>query len=378
MSANEQALRVLQVSAFYPAHGGGIEVVAGRLAEGLASGGVQVTWMAGGAPEEFPLSSGRLRIEPASAVDFCERYLGLPLPLWRLGSLRKLWKAVRSAQLVQVHDYLYFPSLITLMFAWFLRRPVVITQHIGWIEFNSAFARFILRVLNHTLGRFALARVARTVYVSRPVADYWAAILKREQPGEVIANGVDHQLYTPAATALRGGALKLLFVGRFVEKKGIELLRSCLDIPGVHWTFVGWGPLSPRQWGAAEQITVLEGLRAEEVVHHYQQADLLVLPSKGEGFPLVVQESLACGTPVLVSEEVRLAFPCLDERCVFAADVSGPDAAIQLHRALSQLASAPDVLRQARVHAQQLSRLWSWESCVQAYLRIYRSIAGGN
>lgn len=378
MSANEQPLRVLQVSAFYPAHGGGIEVVAGRLAEGLADEGVQVTWMAGGAPEEASRGCGGLRIEPASAVDFCERYLGLPLPLWGFKSLRKLWKAVSSAQLVQVHDYLYFPSLITLMFAWCLRRPVVVTQHIGWIEFNSPVARFILRVLNYTLGRFVLARVARVVFVSRPVADYWTAILRCDQPGEVIANGVDHKRYAPAAPALRDGALKLLFVGRFVEKKGIDLLRSCLDIPGVHWTFIGWGPLSPRQWDVAEQVTVLEGLRAEEVVHYYQQADLLVLPSKGEGFPLVIQESLACGTPVFVSEEVRLAFPSLDERCVFAADVSGGDAVIQLHHALSKLAGEPDLLRQARPYAKQLSRQWSWESCVRAYLRIYRSILGRN
>lgn len=378
MSPNEQAPRVLQVSAFYPAHGGGIEVVAGRLAEGLADEGVQVTWMAGGAPEEVPLGVGGLRIEPASAVDFCERYLGLPLPLWGIASLRKLWKAVRSAQLVQVHDYLYFPSLVTLMFAWCLRRPVVVTQHIGWIEFNSSVARFILRVLNHTLGRFVLARAARVVFVSRPVADYWAAILRCDQPGEVIANGVDHERYAPAAPALREGVLRLLFVGRFVEKKGIELLRSCLDIPGVHWTFIGWGPLSPRQWGVAEHVTVLEGLRAEEVVHYYQQADLLVLPSKGEGFPLVIQESLACGTPVFVSEEVRLAFPSLDERCVFAADVSGADAAIQLRHALSKVVMEPDLLRQARPHAEQLSRQWSWDSCIQAYLRIYRSISGCN
>lgn len=375
MLVNGADPQVLQVSAFYPAHGGGIEVVAGKLAEGLASEGVQVAWMAGGLAEEAPAGGDGLRIERASAIDFCERYLGLPLPLWGLASLRKLWKEVRCAQLVQVHDYLYFPSLITLLFAWCLRRPVVVTQHIGWIEFNSAAARFILRLLNNTLGRFVLSRVGRVVYVSRPVADYWAGILRSEQPGDVIPNGVDHQRYSPAAPASRGGVLEFLFVGRFVEKKGIDLLRACLDIPGIHWTFVGWGPLSPRLWGLSEQITVVEGLRAEEVVRYYQQADLLVLPSKGEGFPLVIQESLACGTPVLVSDEVRMAFPSLDERCVFAADVSGPDALIQLRQALSRLASEPDTLRQVRPHAEQLSRQWSWESCVQAYLGIYQDLA---
>ncbi len=324
--------------------------------------------------EEEPAERNDMQIERAASVDFCERYLGLPLPLWGLASLRKLWNEVHRAQLVQVHDYLYFPSLITLLFAWWLRRPVVLTQHIGWIEFNSVVARCILRLLNHTLGRLVLSRVGRVIYVSRPVADYWAAVLRTEQSGKVIANGVDHQRYSPSARAPGKGVLEFLFVGRFVEKKGIDLLKSCLDIPGVHWTFVGRGPLSPRQWKEAEQITVLEGLRAEEVVRYYQQADLLVLPSKGEGFPLVIQESLACGTPVLVSDEVRLAFPHVDERCVFSADVSGRDAENQLRQTLRQLAGAPEDLRQARSFAERLSRQWSWECCVKAYLRSYREL----
>ena len=97
-------------------------------------------------------------------------------------------------------------------------------------------------------------------------------------------------------------------MGRFVEKKGIALIRPSLDIPGVAWTFVGWGPLSPGNWSELpDNARVFERLSAADVVPLYQEADLLVLPSSGEGFPLVIQEALACGTPVLVSKEVEEA-----------------------------------------------------------------------
>lgn len=374
MSLNGLPLKVLQVSAFYPAHGGGIEVVAGKVAEGMVNQGVQLTWMAGGAADQVPLSKEGLRIEHASTVDFCERYLGLPLPIWSFASLRRLWREAKAAQLIHVHDYLYFPSLMTVFFAWWLKRPVVLTQHIGWIAFNSVIARWVLRFFNSTLGRFVLSRVGRVVYVSRPVADYWGATLRGDSAGELIPNGVDHGRYSPGSRKPQSDALRFLFVGRFVEKKGVELLKSCLDIPGVQWTFIGWGPLSPMSWHTSCSIEVLENLRAEEVVQYYQQADLLVLPSKGEGFPLVVQESLACGTPVLVSDEVKQAFPQLDERCVFSVDLTASNASNRLRRALGELAHKPERLHLARPYAERLSKQWSWDACVQAYLGIYRSL----
>ena len=51
--------KILQVSAFFPAHGGGIEAVAGHLAAAMAPRGVQLVWMAGGS---LMRDAGRERI----------------------------------------------------------------------------------------------------------------------------------------------------------------------------------------------------------------------------------------------------------------------------------------------------------------------------
>jgi len=261
-----------------------------------------------------------------------------------------------------------------MLFAALRGRPVLLTQHIGEIPFRSPWARRLLSVLNRSLGAFVLRRMAQVVFVGLPVQHYFEGFVRFRRPPRLIPNGVDHALFH-AREAAPCGELRLLFVGRFVEKKGLALLPHCLDLPGALWTFVGSGPLPPP---AGPRVHLAGRLSPEQVAQQLRAADLLVLPSTGEGFPLVVQEALASGTPVLVSTEVFEAFPSVDERCVFHVELRGDAPERALRERISQLLADPQRLRQARTAAAALARQWDWETTAQRYVELYRSLAHAN
>ena len=53
-----------------------------------------------------------------------------------------------------------------------------------------------------------------------------------------------------------------------------------------------------------ESMVLLPGYIAEEeIIDHYQLADLFIMPSKGEGFGIVYLEALACGVPVIAGNK---------------------------------------------------------------------------
>jgi glycosyltransferase involved in cell wall biosynthesis len=138
----------------------------------------------------------------------------------------------------------------------------------------------------------------------------------------VIENSVDSQLFRPASLAERdairsrlganGAKPLLLFVGRFVEKKGVRLLRPLMEAtPQFAWLMIGRaGDVDPSTWHLPN-LRVIAQLSPAELRDHYAAADLLVLPSSGEGFPVVAQEAMACGTPALLSEQTAAGVPAI-------------------------------------------------------------------
>jgi glycosyltransferase involved in cell wall biosynthesis len=105
----------------------------------------------------------------------------------------------------------------------------------------------------------------------------------------------------------RGGGGYVTYVGRLLEGKGTEtLVRAWRHLPSVKLKIIGDGALRPE----LEAMVRREHLNIEfagiqqkaAVLDAISNAEFLIIPSECyEGFPLVIAESFACGTPVLAS-----------------------------------------------------------------------------
>lgn len=122
----------------------------------------------------------------------------------------------------------------------------------------------------------------------------------------------------------------LLFAGKFeTKKRPVALMEAVRELlrPGLILVMVGDGELGDEVRRIAmrdpERFRVLPFQNQSRMPVVYRLGDLFVLPSAfGETWGLAVNEALACGRPVLVSNRVGCAADVVDGSCgrVFAVD----------------------------------------------------------
>ncbi len=377
---NCSQIALLLVTHYYPAHRGGVEIVAGKLAEYLSQEySVNITWAASNT-DSPPLENTGIKYLSMKAFNWTENRIGIPYPFWDIQSLLQLYREVKKADIIHFHDYLYFGNLFTFFVAKILRKPIVITQHIGWIPYRNPLFSNLLSFLNNTLGSLILRNTHQVIFISQVVQDYFVQKTRFRCPPLLIPNGVDTQIFYPASSAERQQIRQelglsvnqplLLFVGRFVEKKGLHILHQlAAKLPEIQWTFAGWGAIDPDEW-KLPNVTVFRGLSGKTLAPLYQCADLLVLPSIGEGFPLVVQEAMACGTPAMVAPETAYAYPPASD-LILTTPVEGERAIEQWLESLQAILEDVSSLEQQRSQLADFAHQhWCWQTTVQRYYRV--------
>lgn len=188
--------------------------------------------------------------------------------------------------------------------------------------------------------------------------------------------GVDLDRFGPGdrRPRSRDDGVRLLFVGALIPAKGIDTLLEAVQQAGFREATLRLcgrrvdGALAAR-CEAAPGVTVLGPVDRSRLVEEYRQADVLVLPSHNDAFGLVALEALACGTPVVVTDECGVA-PLISEkvgRSVPATD--GPALAEALRQAV-MLARYEGTAASARAAAAKMS----WKVYEDRLARFYREI----
>jgi glycosyltransferase involved in cell wall biosynthesis len=325
-------LRTLLFSTLYPSsvrptHGIFVET---RLRELLRTGGVHVHVIA--PVPWFPSSHPRFGTYATwAAVPAHEklhgievqhpRYLLAPkigmiaaplaLALSAVGPARRLIAQGFDFDLIDAH-YFYPDGVAAVLLGRWLRKPVVVTargsdlNHIPTYRLPGAMTRWAARAADACVGVSpALVEVLRGWGVDRSRL-------------HMLRNGVDLLRFRPldrdmARTELGvHGSPLLLSVGNLLEIKGQHLMIDALPAliakrPHAALAIVGHGEQRAalerraRERGVADRVRFVGLVANEALAAWYSAADVLLLASSREGWPNVLLESMACGTPVVAS-----------------------------------------------------------------------------
>lgn len=91
----------------------------------------------------------------------------------------------------------------------------------------------------------------------------------------------------------------VLFVGRPGYSKGFDIMeRTAKKMPELLFLAI----TSPKAEAENRNIIALGEIKHEELVYYYNAADVLLFPSRFEGFGFVPLEALACNTPVIANK----------------------------------------------------------------------------
>jgi glycosyltransferase involved in cell wall biosynthesis len=381
-------MKILIVNHYYATHGGGIEQVIRQLLHSLrdVAPDLAFTWAASDCDASH--DGPNFVCLPMRCNNAIERRCGVPQPLWYPQALRQLAAAIKQHDVIWLHDTLYMGNIAAYLIAKWQRKPIVITQHIGMIPYNSRTLRTLLRLGNRLVAVPMLKYANHSVFIAAQVRTYFNDRIKhwRNKP-RLIHNGVNHAIFKPV-TADRRLVLRqkfgideepmLLFVGRFVAKKGLPILEKLtLALPEYAWVFAGRGSLDPAGWLRNNCMTIRDRNGAG-VAELYQAADLLVLPSIGEGLPLVIQEAAACGLPVLCATETATADPRLTP-LLYTAAVVAHDPESTSYNWAAQLRSIVADTDDRAVRSGALAALaaehWSWSRAAERYVKLFRRLS---
>jgi len=271
------------------------------------------TYLEGNAFRAFPLGRGALGygFHPR-AIGWLRRNAAnydavVVNGLWQFHGL-SAWIALRGSQTP------YFVFTHGMLDPWFKRTYPL--KHLKKLIYWTLVERRLLRdaraVLFTCEEERLLARESFPFYKLREVVTGYGTSPPEDHPEDSV--NVFHAAYP----ALRGRRL-VLFIGRLHEKKGCDLLvsafaRVCKRDPALHLVMAGPGgtpyEASLRAQAAAlgigNRVTWIGMIAGAAKWGALRAAEITCLPSHQENFGITVAESLACGTPVAISNKVNI------------------------------------------------------------------------
>lgn len=187
-------------------------------------------------------------------------------------------------------------------------KPYIITSHGGEIHsIDPKLERYVID---------ALEKASKSIFVSNNLLQQAKKLGYSEKNAVVIPNGVDTNVFKPMNKVkirkelgiYRENYKYIGFVGNLIPIKGVDKLPEIFrkirrSYPNVFFIIVGDGYLRKKIEEKTKDLDVLftGRVKPEKVPYYMNAMDVLIIPSKNEGWSCVALEAQACGVPVVGS-----------------------------------------------------------------------------
>jgi glycosyltransferase involved in cell wall biosynthesis len=185
-----------------------------------------------------------------------------------------------------------------------------------------------LKQLFDIIGGYRLLRDASRLIALAPLeAEDYKKMGVTENKVDIVPNGIDLAQFENLP---KRGSFKqqhglsdinqvILYLGRVHERKGIDLLISAfsdltkefndarLVIAGPDDGYLSALKSLTKELGLDDRVLFVGGLYGEDKLAAYVDADVYALTSSNEAFGVTILEAMACGTPVVVSDDCGIA-----------------------------------------------------------------------
>ncbi|MZQ74969.1 MAG: glycosyltransferase [Peptoclostridium sp.] len=286
----------------------------------------------------------------------------------------------------------FMPDIIHCQHLWIapycaskLNVPYVVTAHGTDIKGFCRDERYHKYALEGAKKAAAVITISKQV--DADVEKYYGVESGRRR---LILNGFDEEIFRPKDVA-RAAVLKSLnlnteydyvvsFVGKLTDFKGVDVLIRAAkiysqEIQNVITLIVGNGEKYDELVKLRDSLGVSNvyflGHRDQDVVSEiYNIADVSVVPSRNEPFGLVAIEALACGTPVVATNQGGLVD--------FIDDTIGSLVPVEDDIALSEAIAAeilsPEKGERRQRAARKASEYFSWSRVVDDVVNLYKDV----
>jgi len=244
----------------------------------------------------------RYPLIPKIGMNFAPRMLS-----WgSFSSLRTLINSGFDFDVIDAH-YFYPDGVAAALMAAKLKKPLVITARGTDINLIPKYRIPRQQIL------WAAQQASAIITVCQALKDELVALGGNEEKITVLRNGVDLKLFQPSSRQAVRQRLNLnrptiLSVGHLIRRKGHDkVIKAMSELPEAELLIIGDGEEELALRRLCESLELQSRVRfvghvdQDALPDYYSAADVLVLASSREGWPNVLLEAMACGTPVVAT-----------------------------------------------------------------------------